>query len=46
MKSGVRTSTAEAELLGRPVEFVRYDDHGNADNVPTIDERLIDESTA
>ncbi|MFD8462434.1 ABC transporter substrate-binding protein [Streptomyces antimycoticus] len=30
-------------LLGRPVEFVRYDDEGNADNVPRIYERLIDE---
>ncbi|MGW3728799.1 amino acid ABC transporter substrate-binding protein [Streptomyces sp. NPDC000851] len=29
-------------LLGRPVEFVRYDE-GNADNVPRIYERLIDE---
>ncbi|MFG2585019.1 ABC transporter substrate-binding protein [Streptomyces malaysiensis] len=30
-------------LLGRPVEFVRYDDEGNADNVSRIYERLIDE---
>ena len=30
-------------LLGRPVEFVRYDDQGNADLLPGIYERLIDE---
>ncbi|WUK34426.1 amino acid ABC transporter substrate-binding protein [Streptomyces sp. NBC_00370] len=30
-------------LLGRPVEFVRYDDQGDADNVPGIYERLMDE---
>ncbi|WP_217129183.1 ABC transporter substrate-binding protein [Streptomyces sp. AC558_RSS880] len=30
-------------LLGLPVEFVRYDDQENADNVPRIHERLIDE---
>ncbi|MFC5744710.1 ABC transporter substrate-binding protein [Actinomadura rugatobispora] len=30
-------------LLGRPVEFVRYDDQGNADLVPGIYERLTDE---
>jgi branched-chain amino acid transport system substrate-binding protein len=29
--------------LGRSVEFVRYDDQGNADLVPGIYERLIDE---
>ncbi|WP_186001465.1 hypothetical protein [Streptomyces sp. IB201691-2A2] len=46
MKSGVGTSTAEAELLGRPVEFVRYNEQGNTDNVPRIYERLIDEDTA
>ncbi|WP_328847994.1 ABC transporter substrate-binding protein [Streptomyces sp. NBC_00258] len=33
-------------LRGRPVEFVRYDDQGNADNVPRIYERLIDNGTA
>ncbi|MEW1837158.1 ABC transporter substrate-binding protein [Nonomuraea angiospora] len=30
-------------LLGHPVEFVRYDDQGDADLVPGIYERLIDE---
>ncbi|MFB8749116.1 amino acid ABC transporter substrate-binding protein [Streptomyces parvulus] len=30
-------------LLGRPVEFVRYDDQGSADSVHGIYERLIDE---
>ncbi|MEV4016824.1 amino acid ABC transporter substrate-binding protein [Nonomuraea angiospora] len=30
-------------LLGRPVEFVRYDDQGDADLVPGIYKRLIDE---
>lgn len=34
---------ARGGLLGRPVEFVRYDDQGNADLVPGIYERLIDE---
>ncbi|CAL9324501.1 amino acid ABC transporter substrate-binding protein [Streptomyces sp. SudanB66_2053] len=34
---------ARGGLLGRPVEFVRYDDRGNASAVPGIYERLIDE---
>ncbi|MFG2886263.1 amino acid ABC transporter substrate-binding protein [Streptomyces sp. NPDC048297] len=34
---------ARGGLLGRPVEFVRYDDQGDASLVPGIYERLIDE---
>ena len=30
-------------LLGRPVEFVRYDDHADASQVPGIYKRLMDE---
>src|SRR5713101_8907193 len=30
-------------LLGRPVEFVRYDDHADASLVPAIYKRLMDE---
>jgi branched-chain amino acid transport system substrate-binding protein len=30
-------------LLGRPVEFIRYDDHGDASLVPDIYKRLMDE---
>src|SRR5712675_2680890 len=30
-------------LLGRPVEFVRYDDHADASQVPGIYKRLLDE---
>jgi branched-chain amino acid transport system substrate-binding protein len=30
-------------LLGRPVEFVRYDDHADASQVPCIYKRLLDE---
>ncbi|MEU1304505.1 amino acid ABC transporter substrate-binding protein [Streptomyces shenzhenensis] len=34
---------ARGGLLGRPVEFVRYDDRGDASLVPGMYERLIDE---
>ncbi|MEU6608413.1 amino acid ABC transporter substrate-binding protein [Streptomyces shenzhenensis] len=34
---------ARGGLLGRPVEFVRYDDQGDASLVPGIYERLLDE---
>ncbi|MEU5646074.1 amino acid ABC transporter substrate-binding protein [Streptomyces milbemycinicus] len=34
---------ARGGLLGRPVEFVRYDDHGDASLVHALYERLIDE---
>jgi branched-chain amino acid transport system substrate-binding protein len=34
---------ARGGLLGRPVEFVLYDDQGDASRVPGIYERLIDE---
>jgi branched-chain amino acid transport system substrate-binding protein len=32
-------------LLGRPVEFVRYDDHADASQVPGIYKRLMDEDS-
>jgi len=34
---------ARGGLLGRPVEFVRYDDHANASRVPALYKRLMDE---
>jgi branched-chain amino acid transport system substrate-binding protein len=30
-------------LLGRPIEFVRYDDHADASQVPGIYKRLMDD---
>lgn len=40
MKSGAGTPTARA--ASSAAQVVRYDDEGNADNFPGMDERLID----